>query len=149
IAGRAIGSDAWVVDIRATEAPVAPPASPPPVAAAPAPTLVEADLRQWLAAYPRAGARQDVPALPRMGQGRRGGEAAQLARYFASIGALDVDVRILSLTVEGEHASVEFERTDTVTDPSGRRQQLRLPPIRKRIERTLDGFRFTTQGGRG
>ena len=108
-----------------------------------------ADLRHWLADYARAWSRKDVAALQRMGQVRGDAEAAQLERYFASIGALDVDVRILSLTVEGEHASVEFERTDTVTDPSGRRQQLRLPPIRKRIERTPDGFRFTPQGGRG
>jgi hypothetical protein len=151
LAGRTIGSDAWVVDVRAPDAPIAPPASPPPpvAAAAPAPTLVEADLRHWLADYARAWSRKDVAALQRMGQVRGDAEAAQLERYFASIGALDVDVRILSLTLEGEHASVEFERTDTVTDPSGRRQQLRLPPIRKRIERTPDGFRFTPQGGRG
>ena len=151
LAGRAIGNDAWVVDVRAPEAaPIPPPASPPPTAAAaPASTLVEADLRHWLADYARAWSRKDVAALQRMGQVRGDAEAAQLERYFASIGALDVDVRIVSLTVEGEHASVEFERTDTVTDPSGRRQQLRLPPIRKRIERTPDGFRFTPQGGRG
>jgi hypothetical protein len=152
VAGRPIGNDAWVVDVRAPEPEprIAAPASPPPtVAAAPASTLVEADLRHWLADYARAWSRKDVAALQRMGQVRGDAEAAQLERYFASIGALDVDVRILSLTVEGEHASVEFERTDTVTDPTGRRQQLRLPPMRKRIERTPDGFRFATQGGRG
>jgi len=47
------------------------------------------------------------------------------------------------VTIDGERASVEFERTDTVTDPSGRRQELRLPAIRKEIERTPDGLRFT------
>lgn len=150
LAGRAIGNDAWVVDVRAPAPPIAPPAPPPTtVAAAPSSTLVEADLRHWLADYARAWSRKDVATLQRMGQVRGDAEAAQLERYFASIGALDVDVRILSLTVEGEHASVEFERTDTVTDPTGRRQQLRLPPMRKRIERTPDGFRFATQGGRG
>ena len=84
-----------------------------------------------------------------MGQVRSGAEAAQLERYFHSVDGLDVDVRVLQLSVAGERASVEFERTDTVTDPSGRRQQLRLPPIRKEIERTPDGLRFAVQGGAG
>jgi hypothetical protein len=60
-----------------------------------------------------------------------------------------VDVRVLALRVDGEKASVEFERMDTVTDPSGRQQQLRLPPMRKEIERTRDGLRFTGRDGRG
>jgi hypothetical protein len=38
---------------------------------------------------------------------------------------------------------------DTVTDPSGRQQQLRLPAMRKEIERTPEGLRFTSGQGRG
>jgi len=37
---------------------------------------------------------------------------------------------------------VEFERVDTMTDPGGRRQELRLPLQHKEIERTPDGLRF-------
>jgi len=36
-----------------------------------------------------------------------------------------------------------------VIDPSGRRRELRLPPIRKQIERTPEGLRFTGDGGPG
>jgi len=56
---------------------------------------------------------------------------------------------VLALRLDGARASVELERTDTVTDPSGRRQELRLPPIRRQIERTPDGLRFTGDGGPG
>jgi len=38
---------------------------------------------------------------------------------------------VRALRVDGERASVGFERTDTVIDPRGRRRELRLPPIRK------------------
>src|SRR5206468_373472 len=36
--------------------------------------------------------------------------------------------------------------TDTVTDPSGRSHELRLPPVRKQIERTPEGLRFIGGG---
>jgi hypothetical protein len=106
-------------------------------------------VRHWLDAYARAWSQKDLGALRRMGQVRSAAEAAQLERYFTSIESLAVEVHVLGLTVNGERASVEFERTDTVTDPSGRRQQLRLPPMRKEIERTPDGLRFTGRGGAG
>jgi hypothetical protein len=158
---RAIGRASWVVAVRAPEravapAPtaVAPPAErvavapTPEVVAPPAPTppasrtLAEADVRRWLDDYARAWSRKDVDALRRMGQVRTADEAAQLTRYFRSVDDLAVAVRVIALSVAGDRASVEFERTDTVTDPSGRRQQLKLPPIRKEIERTPDGLRF-------
>jgi hypothetical protein len=84
-----------------------------------------------------------------MGQVRTTAEMERLERYFQSISDLRVDVRVLGLRVDGDTASVEFERMDTVTDPSGRQQQLRLPPMRKQIERTPDGLRFTSGEGRG
>jgi hypothetical protein len=160
--GRPRGRASWVV--RAEKAPAAPAPTelvtatavsvPAPVPTlhreAPAPsTIEEGDVRRWLAEYARAWSRKDVDALRRMGQVRSPGEAAQLERYFHSIGALDVDVNLLSLTPEGTRASIEFERTDTVTDPGGRRQQLHLPPIHKRIERTPDGLRFAEGAGAG
>ena len=86
---------------------------------------------------------------------------AAAARVGHGVGALQLDRRARAVEAEGEHthgdvqavdgerASVEFERTDTVTDPSGRRQQLRLPPMRKEIERTPDGLRFAARRAAG
>jgi hypothetical protein len=161
---------------REPEAPIAvapppPPAEPPavvapPPARGPEPTavasvpptsapngsasLVEGDVRSWLQEYALAWSRKDARALQRMGQVKTAAEVERLERYFQSISDLRVDVRVLGLRVDGDKASVEFERMDTVTDPSGRQQQLRLPPMRKQIERTPDGLRFTSGGeGRG
>jgi hypothetical protein len=152
--GRVLGRDAWMVIARAPEP--TPPAADDVVSPArvepapePPPSLAEADVHRWLEEYARAWSRKDLGALRRMGQVRSAAEAARLERYFESIGELEVNVHVVALHVDGERASVEFERVDTVTDPSGRRQQLRLPPIRKQIERTPDGLRFTDRGGQG
>ena len=154
--GRVVGHDAWVVVVRGPDAlptiaerELPPRAEPEPPAPAPPPSLAEVDVRRWLEEYARAWSRKDVGALRRMGQIRSATEAAGLERYFGSIGELEVDVRVLDLRLDGDRASVEFERVDTVTDPAGRRQQLRLPPIRKEIERTPDGLRFADQDTRG
>jgi hypothetical protein len=145
--GRVVGRDAWTIVARAETPPavedVPPPprAEPEPPPSTPAP-LAEADVQRWLDEYARAWSRKDVATLRRMGQVRSAAEAERLARYFGSIGALEVDVHLLAVHVDGDRAAVEFERVDTVTDPAGRRQQLRLPPMRKQIERTPDGLRF-------
>jgi hypothetical protein len=172
-AGRTIGRDTWFVTVREpgvtwTLPPAREPARPvaaavPPLAAAPPPVaaaapppeppttaaLAEAEVRAWLDEYARAWSRKDLSALRRMGQVRSAAEEQQLERYFRSVDDLHVAVRVLALRLDGARASVELERTDTVTDPSGRRQELRLPPIRKQIERTPDGLRFTGDGGPG
>jgi hypothetical protein len=114
-----------------------------PLVVAKAPSTLEADVRAWMAEYARAWSRKDVDALREMGQVRSPNEVEKLERYFRSVGDLHVDVNVLSVSVDGNRASVEFERTDTVTDPSGRRQELRLPAIRKEIERTGNDLRFT------
>jgi hypothetical protein len=111
--------------------------------------LREAEVRAWLEEYARAWSRKDVAALQRMGQIRTSAEAEQLERYFRSVSELSVDVRVVAVRVDGERASVELERTDTVVDPSGRRQELRLPRMHKQIERTPEGLRFTLRGGQG
>ena len=152
--GREIGRDAWVVAVRervpATPGTEAPDASvpDPDVDVSPGPdgrNLIEGEILGWLEEYARAWSRKDVAALRRMGQVRSDGEAAKLVRYFASVDELQVDVRVVSLRIDGTHASVELERTDVVTDPSGRRQELRMAPIRKDIERSATGLRFTDE----
>ena len=163
--GQKLGTDSWVVMVRTPEE-VVPPA-PPPAARAPLPeapqtvrsdasppppavrVLEEAEILSWLQDYARAWSRKDVESLRRMGQVRSSKEAEQLESYFRTIDDLHVDVRVLGLRIDGDHASVEFERTDTVTDPAGQRRALRLPPFRKRIERTPQGLRFAGKDGQG
>lgn len=151
LGGREIGSDAWTIDVRGAEPPplAEAPTPPPPPAEPPAGGLAEEEVRRWLDEYARAWSRKDVAALRRMGQVRSAGDAEKLERYFQSVSEIHVDVRLRSVRIEGTRASVEFERVDTVTDPGGRKQELRLPPLRKQIERTPQGLRFAEQGGAG
>lgn len=155
--GVPVGSLAWSVVVRPSTSVAAARPSPSPTVrttsappdAEPEARLDEAEVRAWLEEYAHAWSRKDVAALQRMGQVRSVDEAERLERYFGSIGALHVEVRVLALHVEGERAAVHFERVDTVTDPTGRRQELRLPPLYKQIERTPEGLRFADDGGRG
>jgi hypothetical protein len=112
---------------------------PPPGGAS---QLNESDVRRWLEGYARAWALKDITTLRRMGQVRSPAEADQLERYFRSVSDLRVDVRVRAVRIDGDRAAVELERTDIVTDASGRRQELRLPTIHKEVQRTADGFRF-------
>jgi len=148
LGGREIGSDAWTVDVVAPEPPPLA-ATPPPPPAPPTGGLAEEEVRRWLDDYARAWSRKDVSALRRMGQVRSADDAEKLERYFQSVSDIQVDVRLRSMRIDGARASVEFERIDTVTDPGGRKQELRLPPLRKEIERTPQGIRFADHGGAG
>jgi len=118
----------------------------PPVEVArttrPGASLSEDEVHRWLDEYAHAWSRHDVGTLQRMGQVRSQADAERLLRYFGTVEDLRVDVRVRAVRVEGERAAVEFDRVDTMTDPSGRRQELRLPPQHKEIERTPDGLRF-------
>jgi hypothetical protein len=148
--GAPVGELVWNVVVR-PPAPPNPAAPPDTIVEAPSgpPALGEQEVRGWLDEYARAWSRKDVAALRRMGQVRNAAEAERLERYFATIAALHVEVRAVAVRVEGERAQVELERVDTVTDPSGRRQELRLPPLRKQIERTPEGLRFVADTGPG
>jgi len=126
---------------------VATAAAPPPRAPAAPASLLEDEVRRWLVEYAQAWSRKDLAALRRMGQVQTAAQAEQLERYFRSIDDISVDVHVLALHIEGDRASVEFERTDTLTDPAGKRRELRLPPLRKEIERTPHGLRFAELGG--
>jgi len=153
VADQTIGRDTWVVTVLEPEvAQAAPPPlrEPAPPATETAPPsvpseLAEAEVRAWLDEYARAWSRKDLSALRRMGQVRSAGEEERLERYFR-FDDLHVAVRVLALRLDGARAAVELERTDTVTDPSGRSHELRLPPVRKQIERTPEGLRFIGGG---
>jgi len=104
--------------------------------------LSEEEVQHWFAEYAHAWSSHDVGALQRMGQVRSQADAERLTRYFGTIENLRVDVRIRAVRLDGERAAVDFERVDTMTDPTGRRQELRLPLQHKDIERTPAGLRF-------
>jgi hypothetical protein len=152
--GGELGSETWVVTVPPPSVPAESPSpvAPPPAAAAAAP-LADQEVRRWFEEYAQAWSRKDSATLRRMGQVRNAEESANLERYFRSIGDLHVDVRLRGLRIDGARAVVEFERVDTITDPAGRRQELRLPPLTKQIERTAEGLRLIDQagsrGGRG
>jgi hypothetical protein len=149
VGGRQIGTDAWVVNVRAAEPPPLAATPPPTVAEPPRTGLAEQEVRRWLDDYARAWSRKDVAALRRMGQVRSAADAEKLERYFESVSEIHVDVRLRSVRIDGDRAAVEFERVDTVTDPAGRKQELRLPPLKKEIERTPQGLRFAEHGSAG
>ena len=104
--------------------------------------LSEEEVQHWFAEYAHAWSSHDVGALQRMGQVRSQADAERLTRYFGTIENLRVDVHIRAVRLDGERAAVDFERVDTMTDPTGRRQELRLPLQHKDIERTPAGLRF-------
>jgi hypothetical protein len=168
-ADQEIGTDSWLVTVRPA-APPEPSREPPPQAASAAPgpgaretpppatrvatakrpgTLAEDEVRRWFAEYARAWSDKDLNALRRMGQVRSAEDAAKLEQYFKSVGDIRVEVKLRKIAIDGAHASVEFERVDTVTDPAGLRRELRLPPLKKELERTPGGLRFTDRGGAG
>jgi hypothetical protein len=149
VGGREIGTDTWTVDVLPPEPPPVAATPPPPPAEPPAGGLAEEEVRRWLDDYARAWSRKDVPTLRRMGQVRSSAEVEKLERYFESVRDIHVDVRVRSVRIDGARAAVEYERVDTVTDPGGRKQELRLPPLRKEIERTPQGLRFAEPGGSG
>jgi len=119
-------------------------ATPAEVARAPRPgaALTEEEVHRWIDEYAHAWSRHDVDTLQRMGQVRSQADAERLTRYFGTVENLRVDVHVRAVRVDGERAAVEFERVDTMTDPGGRRQELRLPLQHKEIERTPEGLRF-------
>lgn len=141
-------AEAAPTDTRPVEAQEAPTQLAKETASTTLPRTMQADVRAWMAEYASAWSRKDVAALREMGQIRTASEVEKLEQYFRSVGELRVDVQILSVKVDGDRAQVEFERTDTITDLQGRKQELKLPPITKEIERTSDGLRFTIVGTR-
>jgi hypothetical protein len=124
------------------------PSAPPPTKRARG-GLAADEVRRWLEEYARAWSRKDLDALRRMGLVNTAGEAERLERYFRSVNDIRVDLHVRELSIDGDRALVEFERVDTVTYSWGRRQELRLPPLRKQIERTPEGLRFVPHGERG
>ena len=92
--------------------------------------------------YERAFSRQDVAELRRIGQVTDDRQADALGRYFATVSGLEVSVRVLSVEMRGDVATVRFQRRDRFRDPTGRVVDKESPPIEKVVRRMPGGIRF-------
>lgn len=99
-------------------------------------------VRLLLERYAAAWRGHDVDTLRAIGQVTSEGQANALREYFASIGELEVEVRVLDIRTEGDRATVRFTRRDRFRDPTGREIAKESPPIEKVVVSTPQGLRF-------
>ena len=104
------------------------------------------EIALWVKDYCGAFERRDVDRLASLGQYKTKDDQEAARKALDKLGDLRVACSQPSISLAGTQATVAFDRTDTVTDPSGQRRELRLPPFRKEIERTPEGLHFTTAG---
>jgi hypothetical protein len=93
-------------------------------------------------ATPPRGAGHDVDTLRAIGQVTNDGQADALRQYFANVGNLQVEVRVIDIRADGDRATVRFTRRDTFRDPTGREVAKESPPIEKIVVMTPQGLRF-------
>jgi hypothetical protein len=99
-------------------------------------------VRSLLDRYAAAWRGHDVDTLRAIGQVTNDGQAAALRQYFADVGDLEVEVRVLDIRTDGDRATVRFTRRDTFKDPTGRSIAKESPPIEKVVVTTPQGLRF-------
>ena len=99
-------------------------------------------VRSLLDRYAAAWRGHDVDTLRAIGQVTNDGQAAALRQYFADVGDLEVEVRVLDIRTDGDRATVRFTRRDTFRDPTGREVAKESPPIEKIVVMTPQGLRF-------
>lgn len=99
-------------------------------------------VRGLLDRYAAAWRGHDVDTLRAIGQVTNDGQAAALRQYFASVGDLEVEVRVLDIRSDGDRATVRFTRLDRFRDPTGRQVSKESPPIEKSVVMTPQGLRF-------
>jgi hypothetical protein len=102
----------------------------------------DAEVRAFLDRYVRSWRTRDVTELRRIGQVADERQAQALAKYFESVGDLDVEVNVLEISGSGDRRTVRFTRRDRFRDPAGREISKESPPIEKTIVRTPDGLKF-------
>ena len=99
-------------------------------------------VRGLLDRYAAAWRGHDVDTLRAIGQVTNDGQANALRQYFANVGSLQVEVRVLDIRSDGDRATVRFTRRDTFRDPTGREVAKESPPIEKVVVTTPQGLRF-------
>jgi len=110
----------------------------PPRASGPSHDAVRGLLDRYAAAWRG----HDVDTLRAIGQVTNDGQANALRQYFANVGSLQVEVRVLDIRSEGNRATVRFTRRDRFRDPTGREIEKESPPIEKVVVVTPQGLRF-------
>jgi hypothetical protein len=112
--------------------------TPPPNPPGPSHDAVRVLLDRYAAAWRG----HDVDTLRAIGQVTNDGQASALRAYFANVGDLEVEVRVLDIRSNGDRATVRFTRRDRFRDPAGREIAKESPPIEKNIVTTPQGLRF-------
>ena len=112
--------------------------TPPPNPPGPSHDAVRVLLDRYAAAWRG----HDVDTLRAIGQVTSDGQASALRAYFANVGDLEVEVRVLDIRSDGDRATVRFTRRDRFRDPAGREIAKESPPIEKNVVITPQGLRF-------
>jgi hypothetical protein len=130
------------------------PAPPPPAAAPSAPSTHPSvnpaspgaprpeDVQNLLERYAAALRNHDVQALRAIGQVTNDDQAQAMQGYFANVGDIDVEFRLLGMRWNGDSATVLFTRLDRFKDPAGRPVTHESPPVEKAIKKTPQGLKF-------
>ena len=119
---------------------------PAPQASA-APAADEQGVRSFLDRYAAAWRAHDVDTLRHLGQVTTDEQARTLRDYFAKVGDLEVEVKLVAVRADGDRTIVRFTRHDRFRDPLGRVIAKDSPPIERVLVTTPDGFRFANAGG--
>jgi hypothetical protein len=114
--------------------------TPPPNPSGPSQDAVRVLLDRYAAAWRG----HDVDTLRAIGQVTNDGQASALRAYFANVGDLEVEVRVLDIRSDGNRATVRFTRRDRFRDPAGREIAKESPPIEKNVVTTPQGLRFAS-----
>ncbi len=138
-ASGASASNTWNLTVRPKPAP------PPPVESIPRPALQapkidnpEVEARAWIDAYCAAFEQKDTEALIRLGHLSNQAEASRLRDALATMGNLRLSCSNASVQVNGDRATVSFDRIDRWTDPRGTDMSKPLPRITKNLRRNGD-----------
>src|SRR5438067_2923951 len=158
----AAASREWRINVvpPSVPAPAAPTAAPPAEAkpaspaAAPLASVVptppppdEQGVRSFLDRYAAAWRAHDVDTLRQLGQVTTDEQARTLRDYFAKVGDLEVEVKLVAVRADGDRTIVRFTRHDRFRDPLGRVIAKDSPPIERVLVTTPDGVRFANAGG--
>ncbi|MGH7806382.1 MAG: hypothetical protein ACREQJ_18685, partial [Candidatus Binatia bacterium] len=100
----------------------------------------ESELRDWISTYCGAFERKDTGKLLALGHLKTGAEAERLGEALSVMQNLTLSCTNASIRVDGNNATVSFDRTDRWTDPRGNPVERTLPRITKSLRREDSGW---------
>jgi hypothetical protein len=113
--------------------------TPAPVVAS-RPGGAESELRDWISTYCGAFERKDTGKLLALGHLKTAAEAERLGEALSVMQNLKLSCTNPSIRVDGNSATVSFDRTDRWTDPRGNPVERTLPRITKALRREGSGW---------